>query len=346
MKEAVEHLRVNLGKKVADNQSAALHFEGINGEPLVMSKDSFYPIDPKMTLGLITFVDGGNCEIIKGSSFSLQFIRVYASTFASGARISSQKKEFFAYLYATEENGTLIYKSVFFDCDLLDEADFIIAASDASIKNGSTRGSLSSLGSIIRRCAELAIAAKLIDAPKKEGMIVLDGSLQGLHTVESKFLAALYDKAIASKTVICALSKTSQLLSSKGSSIVSHLNAHAPNGPWICHPLCILTDKNYRAYLSFVKLHPKSSYVFKFEIYGEQKGLLMQATNALAYYCSDPIFLGYPYGLIEADQRARISNEEKGYLQLHAKLLLGKDWKHVEEEMHMHDAHDILDSMR
>jgi len=59
----------------------------------------------------------------------------------------------------------------------------------------------------------------------------------------------------------------------------------------------------------------------------------------------DPVFLGYPYGLIEADRFSRISNQEKERLRLQLKLAFGRDYKRIEEFENSLNAHDILDSI-
>lgn len=37
--------------------------------------------------------------------------------------------------------------------------------------------------------------------------------------------------------------------------------------------------------------------------------------SQVSFFCNDPILLGYPYGLIDADKFARISNDETDYLK-------------------------------
>ncbi|MFB6199017.1 MAG: hypothetical protein ABEI52_12245, partial [Halobacteriaceae archaeon] len=58
----------------------------------------------------------------------------------------------------------------------------------------------------------------------------------------------------------------------------------------------------------------------------------------------DPVFPGYPYGLIEADRLARVSHDEAAAKRTRLQSAFGKDWERVEKRLHTRDAHDILDS--
>ncbi len=61
--------------------------------------------------------------------------------------------------------------------------------------------------------------------------------------------------------------------------------------------------------------------------------------SALAENSQDPVFLGYPYGLVDADKNARVSNAEKGFLRtvFSSKIDL--------EKYNQLDAHDVLDKI-
>ena len=61
---------------------------------------------------------------------------------------------------------------------------------------------------------------------------------------------------------------------------------------------------------------------------------------------TDPIFLGYPYGLIAVDQGARIANEEKEFFQMQFKVTAGKDWESIASHLRSIDAHNVLDAIR
>ena len=55
----------------------------------------------------------------------------------------------------------------------------------------------------------------------------------------------------------------------------------------------------------------------------------------------DPVFIGYPYGLVEADRIARISNQEKESLK--TMFLVKLRNKNIEKYLSSVNAHEILD---
>ncbi len=57
------------------------------------------------------------------------------------------------------------------------------------------------------------------------------------------------------------------------------------------------------------------------------------------------MFIGYPYGLIDVDREARISNKEIEFLKTQFMIKLGKDWEKVKQAMTTNNAHEILDSI-
>ena len=65
----------------------------------------------------------------------------------------------------------------------------------------------------------------------------------------------------------------------------------------------------------------------------------------MANNCNDSVFIGYPYGLIEADKNARVSNNEKNMLLTLFSAKFGKDWEKIKESLSNLDAHEILDSI-
>jgi NurA-like 5'-3' nuclease len=68
----------------------------------------------------------------------------------------------------------------------------------------------------------------------------------------------------------------------------------------------------------------------------------------LSLNSSDPVFPGYPYGLIDADQHARISEQERQMLNLRMTVLLEKDKnkKMINNSLNSMNAHSILDRIK
>lgn len=319
--------------------------------PFHFSKDNFHEIKKIESNNKIAFIDGGSAEIIKSSNFSLNLIRIYYSVYKNNKRISSKKHDFYAFVYAKNVDNELFYDVEFINIDnhekneIPDKKDLLLGSFDETIKNGITRASISNVANVIRRFSELKAAYTIIDNLEKKEIVVLDGSLQCTFTNEKKYLDILYKKAMEKNIIVCGLSKTTALMTDKGNSIANALNKFNFGGKWLYHPVAEIKSHVHKAEMAFVKLHEKSKYIFRFEVYKEQKEKLNEAISLLADNCKDAIFLGYPYGLIEADKNARISNQEKDMILTLFSAKFGKDWEKVKSSSSSIDAHDILDSI-
>ena len=180
---------------------------------------------------------------------------------------------------------------------------------------GTQGAPISAVSTMARRFAELQLAASL-----EADYILMDGTLEPTLKNEEKYLLHL-------PASVSALAKTCSLFTTSGNNPIVLLNKMAGKGCWKYH----VENKTY-----FVKLHEKAKHVFRFE---GNAGVLPH----LVHNSRDALFLGYPYGLIVADQLARVSNEEKKSLRMN--FLLRKENKEILEYLNATNAHEILDGM-
>jgi hypothetical protein len=124
-----------------------------------------------------------------------------------------------------------------------------------------------------------------------------------------------------------ALQKSSSTLTTRGFPLSSVLTAA---GPWFA--------RFGEVYAT--KLDRKARHVFL--IHGT---VTLERLRVLAHYSHDLIFPGYPGGLVLADRLARVSNEERESLRVHAKTLLRELRERVVNAEAAKDSHDILDSL-
>ena len=192
---------------------------------------------------------------------------------------------------------------------MIDENDLQISSTDSSIRIGQERAPISKVANIARRFAELALASKQPNS-------ILDGTLEQTYNNEYKY-----------HSNFSALAKSSSLFTASGNSPTILLNKLSPEGCWNYE----LTEKT-----SFVKLNENSKHVFRFE--GNKQLLSALKTNS-----TDALFLGYPYGLVLADQLARVSNSEKRTLR--AKFLLNKENQEIINYLSTTNAHIIIDKL-
>ncbi len=292
-----------------------------NNKQIEINKDHFAQIPTKSTQKSLAFIDGGNAEILSAGTFCLSLIRVGALIYLNNKKIKEHKNEFFLLTTAKHELGEVVYESTIFpiqSAKIIDEQDLFISSSDATIKMGTERASITQVANMARRFAELAVAA-MVSADGAD-VIVLDGTLEPSFRNEEKYLFKL-------PMNICALAKSSSLFTVSGNSPVVLLQKLSPAGGWSY----FIEEQSY-----FVRLHEKSRHVFRYT--GNKDFLSYLVENS-----TDALFLGYPYGLIAADKFARVSNEEKRSLKMN--FLLKADNREIAEYLSATDAHDILDNL-
>ena len=349
--QIIELIKNNISS--ADDSN--IQFSDQNYTSFPFDRKNFKLIENSASSSKIAFVDGGSAEIIKSSNFSLSLIRVYSAIYQYNKRINSKKHDFYSFISSKNIGNELFYNVDFIKLNnenknnenniIPNNEDLLLSSLDETIKQGITRASISNVANVIRRFSEIKTAINIIDSLENEDIIVLDGSLQCTFTNEKKYFEELYKKAAEKNIIICGLSKTTTLMTDRGNSISNALNKYNVDGKWLYHPVAEIKSSSHKAEMAFVKLHEKSRYIFRFEIYKEQKEKLMEVIRLLSNNCKDAVFLGYPYGLIEADKNARISNQEKDMLLTLFSAKFGKDWEKIKESLSNIDAHEILDKI-
>jgi len=267
------------------------------------------------------FIDGGNGEIIGSGSFSLNYNKISRVFFSGTKYVNSKTESFFSLAKKTESK-------ISFETDpekFFAEIEENISCYDACC--------------ILRECSELTSASEVSNC----STIVLDGSFDTIEYCAS-FFDELKQKCLSSQTILLGVSKTSEFVSNKGRPVSFVLNELNKNNheKWIYYS-DILQDKFETC---FVKLHSKSEHILRVDFLSEQKTLLNSALENLSLNCSDPVFFGYPFGLIMADDFARVSKQEVSELKAEAFVKLGKHSNLVEEAAKSSDAHSILDKAK
>lgn len=292
------------------------------GAALQIDPNQFYEIWEKEEK-VVFFVDGGQAELLVAGNFCLQYLRVAAVSFSEKGKEIHKLNAYC--LVKTETQRDQIYYSaeLFLEGKGIEGITFnpeelIVSSNDDMIKSGKQRAPITKLGGIVRRFLELKLA-KLIAEKNPESFVVLDGSLDASYPKEQEIIETLPNN-------ICALAKTTQLFLVSGKNPVVYLNKICSiENPWVY---------SFSEKLHFVKLHKSARHVFRFD--GEKSVL-----SSLLDQSKDPIFLGYPYGLILVDKLARVSEQEKS--QLRSKFLLRKDLAFLKDHLASRDAHEILD---
>ncbi len=270
----------------------------------------------------IAFVDGGQAEILSAGNFCLSFLRVATAIFAGQKKKRPLLSEFYLFTKSIFHENEIWYQSKIFPLDaspLLTSEQLLVSSRDPLLATGKERASVTMVSSLARRFAELALARKVAaDAD----IAVLDGTLEATYPGEKALLQQL-------SPAVCALAKTSALFTKDGHNPALLLNKLGPQGCW---QYAVAESEQVR----FVKLHEKSKHVFRYGGKKEHLPFLLEQSH-------DAVFLGYPYGLMLADQLARVSDQEKQRLRM--QLLLRKENKELLDAMQATNAHEILDAL-
>jgi hypothetical protein len=291
-----------------------------------INKKKFLSISDENVPGKACYIDGGNAEILGAANFSLQLIRTYYAIYSGNERASNKKHEFYVLVSAKGENNKIKYEIETYNTHFRLEKEF--DALDNSLATGGHKAEPSKIAEAIRKFAEIKMASEAIDELNTGDLIVRDGDLKSSITGEEKYYDQLFSKAKQKGIIISGLSKTTSILTDTGNSASAALNAISPDCEWHYQG----TDN-----IGFIKLHKNSKYVFRLDVLDNTKlGIILAI---LKENSKDPCFLGYPYGLIEADRHARVSNKEQQQIQL---MFLAKGGNKFREHISSKDAHEIL----
>ncbi len=313
----------------------------------------------------VTYVDGGNIDIISSPSLYIGLVRIYFNIIKNNKPIRPkflhQKFEFYVFGKSIGNKDIDFYfKLIPFNKDYkleLESIENIFHSYDPTITNGNFRAELGSVCGIARRFLEWKVSQLVIEKELEKGdILVRDGSLQTAITGESEYSKKAYMAAEKKEVTFCGIAKRSRLYTSKGRSLsyaVKTLgNKKYPKKLWYYHPIVEINYSDHNAEMLFVKFHPLSRYSFRFEIEKNrakdlgQKGI-ERVLGILASNSLDLRFPGYPYGLVDADYIARIRGDEK---ETHKTLFMSvcsdrEILKFIDENTSVEDAHDVLDSL-
>lgn len=267
-------------------------------------------------------VDGGNQELIGGSSVSLQFVRAYANVFEnkeSGAanqiqRVHQEKHEFLCLTQAVD--GTSFESTLLpLQGGLLQE-EGVLKINAAEVPDSDERTKAAQIGALTRRFAEWELTGRILEK-FEDVLLVKDGTLQTSVKREA-FYAKRAQERVKTGKFLAALSKTSTILTSTGWSVTDAVEQIAPKEmpSWAYAWLAKSTHSDHPARIGCAKLHQAARQAFRVEAFLGHNSL---PWASLAWQAQDPAFLGYPYALVDADRNAKVSDKEaasvKGLVQ-------------------------------
>ena len=325
MKEIIDLILNNLKQAEAGDDFALL---GKKYTPILISESNFRPISEISSDKTITFYDGGNLSLIEAPNLSLHFMRLASATYKNNKKIKANRKEFYCLVSSKKEKYHVQTIPEQNGLDL--EIDF----HHKDLMLGLNKVEIKLIPGLIRRLAEINFVKSNVG---NSDYHVMDGTLESNSLIEDKCLQELIATIKKEKKELLGVSKTNTITTNNGNSL-STLLASLNHDVWQYFPLVKQTDLA----ISMMRLHKKSEHVFRLDSVSEnvEEVLWLLKENA-----QDPVFLGYPYGLIQADRVTRVAKKEAEYLKTSLMVRFGKDWQRIKPYVSALNAHEILDSI-
>ena len=311
-------------------------------DTLPLSKENFQDIPKTSSSRKIAFIDGGNNEILKTPSMSLQFIRVYYNIFQENKKIRSDKCEYYLLTSSKFSEGKTRYTSKIFIVKkgiIPHENDLSFDADDITIREGVAKAPISKMAEIARRFTEWTMCLQIINEIGEKGFIIKDGTLDTNITREPELKRFILDKASKMNIRVAGLAKTNSIIADNGESASKILLDMNSSGNWRYYP--VAKDDN----ISFLKLNSASRHVFRLDIANTNNPDSDELISLLMQNSTDAVFPGYPYGLIDADRFARVSNNERDYLRAKLEMKMGSSFLAISKALSSTNAHSILDNV-
>ncbi|MFP3871920.1 MAG: DNA double-strand break repair nuclease NurA [Candidatus Natronoplasma sp.] len=313
-------------------------------EPVPLSENNLDHYDVKEDKKTVCCIDGGNNKIYETPTDSIHLIKVYFNLFR-GKRRMKNFDPFTAILVSRSEGEKV-------ECELRPQNDVLPLEKTSYVLNEDEleNGSPVSSGHTIRKYIEwkaLQYMAEELLAPKD--IVVRDGVLQTTVERERRYAEEAYDRVEKNGVVLVGIAKTSSLKTTTGYPLVASIQSIAREAGkgeerWYYHPVAHTSHPDHKGEMYVVKYHPSSQYAFRTEFYREnheqmEKKEVEEVLGHLAFQAQDPIFLGYPYGLVDVDKRARVTDEEVEYLRNMGDNKMSKTFR---DKVNAVNAHDRL----
>ncbi len=280
--------------------------------------DNFREILPTSNPGKIVFIDGGNGVIYQSPRHAVVINRLYACAFRGDTRVKEFPHTRVQYYSLITRKGNSV-DTMSYDVKLFtdqsnqhmpDEEDVASAILYRPWDNTRVLSSARSLG-------EWRMACNVIDTLEEGDVIVKDGSLMAIGPTEESYAEQLFEAARSRGVIVCTLSKTSDKLTRGGEPLLEHVKNVSKEvgfGMWYIEVAENMTEYD-RGFVMAIRLHQAADRVYRFDILREQyEEMSVQerehVLSSVAANSGDIVYLGYPYGLIDADRWAQVRIED------------------------------------
>lgn len=356
----VKSLVDELGRQLSTKKHIDVIFNG-RGKQYVIEPKGFCEIKHTSNPKKIAFIDGGDGSIEEAPNFLITINRVYFSLFKGRNRVRSKTKQriqFFSFVISKINNANgkkkIVYDTKLFPYTEQDK-EYLPSEYDLYLEADGGSSQEYKLNSIARKFTEWNLASKVVESELEKGdMIVLDGSLQTSYKNETEYANKLYNIAMKKGIIVCGLAKTSRLVTESGDPLlarVAEISEKVKFGTWYVRVAEEVTSDD-RGFMLVAKFHPKSKFVFRFEILREQfnemnEDQINSILSSLAQNAQDVAMLGYPYGAIDADRFAQVRIDElnmyKGIVM--SEMMRRPEWKKFRKYSESLLTHEFLNEV-
>lgn len=340
-----------------------------NYDPVPLDSANFHPFKLSDPSRKVAFIDGGNQPLIQAPNFSVQFNRLYFNIFRGDKRLNPdqsvpQKIEFVSATFAQSQDHEIFFNTSLFpviegtETFLPASTDLSFNSLDRRLMQGTSRADIKRVATIARRFAEWRFATVVVEKMLGGGdIIVMDGTLRTAFKKENNYAREGYAAAKKNGVLYTGLSKTSNLFTTTGLSLLGALRKlaedHDVGPPWYYYPIAKSKSPEHEAAIFIIRLRTESPRAFRYEIQAQQAGRLSEKDfdeifSELANNSCDIGFPGYPYGLVDADANAKVvaSDVETHRVELLSELSKKGCWPKFSRHMESSDAHDVLDRIK
>jgi hypothetical protein len=369
MNKVVGRIAQELDSRVSEVDLGDPHLSSHNYDPVPLALQNFHPFKGSDSTRRIAFIDGGNQPLLQAPNFSAQFNRLYFNIFQGNRRLIPeptipQRFEFVSATIAQFQGGEICFQTSLFplveanERYLPDPADLSFSSFDRRIMQGTSRADIKRVATIARRFAEWRYATTVVENMLADrDILVMDGTLRTAFKNENAYARQGYAAAKKNSVLYTGLSKTSNLFTTTGLSLLGALRKFAEdNGvesPWYYYPVAMSKSPEHEAAIFITRLRPESRRAFRYEIQAQQAEQLSERErdeifSELSNNSCDLAFPGYPYGLVDADINAKVlgSDVDMHRVELLSELSRNGAWPKFSRHMESSDAHDVLDRLK
>ncbi len=277
--------------------------------------------------GRLGFVDAGSGLLLEGAGACVGFVRTYGCVW--GDKKERLLDERFVVVVAKGERH--LEASIFTKEGALTN-QLQLDAFDPRISLQGKRAYPRDVLGVVRTWLEFAMVERLCPKVGEQGVVIRDGDLSARGELLEDALRNIESVAKSLNVLVLGIAKTSTALTDSGKSASLVLMERGPKGCWVF---------DAGVDVCFIKLHERSKFVFRCDVVGNL-ALLPQALASLAKTAVDPVFLGYPYGLLDADRLAQVTKQEEEQLRLQFAIKSKERFGQLERST---SAHGILDGL-